>query len=206
MPFVKLDIHDSGLGYEGWKLDQILESDLFSLGNLSHLSLLSAYTIIKNHLGSLTLESIPGIGTRFSIYLPLSQSEKNSQIAKARKKGLVLIIDEDYVQSEILKLYLEAAGYEGILYQDHKAAIQWYQKNIRAVDLVVMESYFSDTKGSDLLLEIRKIAANARIAILTENTGKEVEDLMTRGAETIFHKPTSFPTLLSWISEALGRL
>lgn len=70
--YVKIAVHDQGIGIPEENLQKVFDPYFTTKDNGNGLGLASTYAIIKNHDGFITVESILGLGSRFTVYLPAS--------------------------------------------------------------------------------------------------------------------------------------
>jgi signal transduction histidine kinase len=73
--YVRLSIHDTGHGIERSKLDRIFEPfyTTRTVGKGTGLGLSVVHGIVMSHNGDITIESEPGKGTTFHVYLPMNE-------------------------------------------------------------------------------------------------------------------------------------
>ncbi len=76
--YVKLSIEDQGVGISPEHLPRIFDPYFTTKERGSGLGLATSYSIIKKHNGYITVESKPGEGARFFIYLPASRKETST--------------------------------------------------------------------------------------------------------------------------------
>jgi len=104
------------------------------------LGLSIAWAIVKNHQGTIRIESSPGQGTRVDMVLPIFQKEspkspggKSAVVDKPApsratvRKPLILFMDDDAMILEITKKILERLGYEPVLARTGEEAVKKYR-------------------------------------------------------------------------------
>jgi len=113
-PYIRITIRDNGTGIPDKYISRIFDPYFTTKNQGSGLGLASAYSIIKNHGGLLTVESDQG-GTSFFILLPASSKEP---IASSRNKesitsgkGKVLFMDDDEMIRSSMTMMIEYLGY-----------------------------------------------------------------------------------------------
>ena len=88
----------------------------------SGLGLASTYAIIKKHHGHIAVESKPGVGTTFHIYLPAVERQVTPQPEEDREllvgKGKILVMDDEEMVREVLGRMLARLGYEAEFARD----------------------------------------------------------------------------------------
>ncbi|UCB42114.1 MAG: hypothetical protein JSV77_06495 [Dehalococcoidales bacterium] len=97
--YVGVTIEDHGVGIPKGHLDRIFEPCFTTKHKGSGLGLATAYSIVKNHDGNITVESKLGAGTTFHIYLPASekpvpQEREESAEPSTPGGGRILVMDD----------------------------------------------------------------------------------------------------------------
>ncbi|MEJ2041629.1 MAG: ATP-binding protein, partial [Desulfosarcinaceae bacterium] len=101
--YVRIKIEDTGVGMEEDIVSRIFEPFFTTkeLGRGTGLGLASAYGIIKNHGGGIDVESTPGQGSRFFVYLPASEGslapEYQPLQGMVTGKGTILLVDDEKI-------------------------------------------------------------------------------------------------------------
>jgi len=149
--FVKITIRDTGSGIAPEIIDRIFDP-YFTTKELGNgLGLAICHSIVRKHHGYLTVQSKPGQGATFSIYLPASPvaaiatsatKQPPESPATPITSARVLVIDDEPILRELLKAQLAALGHETVLAADGAEGIRMYQE-LRAagtpVDLVITD-------------------------------------------------------------------
>ncbi|RKY87781.1 hypothetical protein DRQ09_03920, partial [candidate division KSB1 bacterium] len=129
--YIKISVEDNGIGIPEEHLQKIFDPYFTTKEKGSGLGLATCYSIIKRHGGLITVESKPGIGTIFYIYLPASQkevSEKKSVEKKPLKgNGRILIMDDDEIVRNVIGSMLKHIGYDIEFAKDGNEAIELYK-------------------------------------------------------------------------------
>ena len=129
-PYVKLSLKDHGEGIQPENLPRIFEPYFTTKKGGSGLGLATAYSVVRKHEGQIRVESTPGAGTTFLIYLPASV-QKPVQRADSDQRdffgqGRLLLMDDEpdilAVGSEMLRAY----GYDVETARDGADAIARY--------------------------------------------------------------------------------
>jgi PAS domain S-box-containing protein len=94
------------------------------------LGLTICHTIIQKHGGAIIVESEPGVGTTFRLYLPASrklvQKEMESVPAGTLRHGRILVMDDEEVVRKLIRRLLQQMGHEVELVEDGHRAVEAY--------------------------------------------------------------------------------
>jgi PAS domain S-box-containing protein len=126
--YIKISVQDKGIGIPAEHLPRIFDPYFTTKQRGSGLGLASAYAIIKKHHGLIAVESEPGVGTTFFIYLPAVEQQAPPQPAEDREplvgKGKILVMDDEEMVREVLGRILARLGYEAEFAGDGGEAIE----------------------------------------------------------------------------------
>jgi PAS domain S-box-containing protein len=133
--FVKLSILDSGIGIPKEILRQIFDP-FFTTKTKGHgLGLATCYSIVKKHGGCIDVESEPGKGSIFHIFLPAATSQAPAEIPTNFKHegiGTILIVDDEKVIQSALEKLLGMMGYKVECKDDGRAGVDFFANETRA--------------------------------------------------------------------------
>lgn len=128
--FVEISIRDEGYGIPPQNLEKIFDPYFTTKAEGSGLGLATAHSIIKKHKGWIKAESKVGVGTKFSIYLPVSVEKvygaSKVEEAPIRGQGRILVMDDDAAICKVLGTMLTQFGYEVEYARDGKEMIRLY--------------------------------------------------------------------------------
>ncbi|MFC1925061.1 chemotaxis protein CheB [Chloroflexota bacterium] len=164
--YVEIAVKDTGAGIRQDIIDKVFEPYFSTKQKGSGLGLAISYSIIKKHGGHITLDSKPGAGTTFRIYLPASSEKAPKKDKKESQpifigQGRILVMDDEEVIRLVLSRTLEKAGYEVEVTVDGAEAVERYIKARESgapFDAVIMDLTVPGGMGGkeaiDKLLEI----------------------------------------------------
>lgn len=119
----------------------------------------------------------------------------------------ILIIDDEKVVREKLKINLKEEGYEVFTAKDGVEGLEVIKKEI--IDLVIMDVIMPKKGGIETLMDIQSITKNMKIIIITGKVSKESDAFVTLvknfGASKILNKPFKREELLSSVKELLEK-
>ena len=130
--YVKTSIQDHGSGIPKKYLQRIFDPYFTTKQQGSGLGLATAYSIITNHHGQISVESRLGEGTTFHVYLPASDQKITQQPEETTElltgKGKILVMDDEAMVREVLGAMLPTLGYEAEVAKDGVEAIELFSQ------------------------------------------------------------------------------
>ncbi|MEN8201567.1 MAG: ATP-binding protein [Bacteroidota bacterium] len=171
--YVRLIIADTGHGMDKRTIERIFEPFFTKkeVGSGSGLGLSVVHGIVSNNNGAIEVESEPGKGSKFIIYLPQHSEHQDSEgdvSQKAKKgKGNILFVDDEKEITFMGKRMLESLGYNVDIKTDSQTALQDFKKNPEKYDLLVTDQAMPRMTGTELIGEIKQIRPDLKTIIIT---------------------------------------
>ncbi len=208
--YVRVDIEDNGEGIPENILGKIFEPFFTTKpkGKGTGLGLSMAYGIVRNHGGQIRVYSRVGIGSTFSVILPLSEKpvlsgerEKTIHVGE----GTILVVDdEDYIRDSLVD-FLTRIGYKVYSASNGKEAIKEFEKRKDEIDLVLIDLIMPELDGFKTLRILKKIKQSIKSIMMSGFIGDEREfDELKHEADAFIMKPVGLPELSEIISKILG--
>ncbi len=162
------------------------------------LGLAVVYGVVTNHQGLLDLETAPGRGTTFHIYLPLKTP--TAILPRARDDGrearippgqeCVLLVEDERPLSELLGNVLKSAGYTVLKAANGAEAVEQINANGYGLDAVVLDLNMPRLGGIDVLKIIRQHHPGLRVLVTSGHLTPLVKsELVALGQEHVLEKP-----------------
>jgi len=133
--YIKLIISDQGIGIKKEHLPRIFDPYFTTKAAGSGLGLATTYSIIRRHDGHIEVESEPGKGTRFIIYLPSSREVSREVGINERipfsGKGKILVMDDEASILKVTSAALRKLGFESDLAKDGQSAVEYYMRAMK---------------------------------------------------------------------------
>ena len=165
--FVRITIAATGIGIPHEILNKIFDPYFSTKSNGSGLGLAICHSIINKHDGYITVDSTPGKGTLFTLYLPAAPSahvrmeEQQEPELVAEIPARIMVMDDEEILRDVAGAQLQAMGHEALLVADGAEALETYQEQQAKgtpVDLVIMDltipGGMGGQKAAKKLLEI----------------------------------------------------
>ncbi len=177
--YVRLEVRDTGIGIPPEVLPRIFEPFYTTkeAGRGSGLGLATAYGVLRQHEGGITVESAPGAGAAFQVFLPRSLAGGPAPgptplLEPGTGNGSILLVDDDDAVRRPLRQALGLCGYTVVEARDGNEALRAVDAGLPAVDLVVLDVKMPGMSGWDVLTELRR-RAPALPVILTSGYTRE---------------------------------
>jgi len=213
--YAVLKVSDTGVGMSKRVRQQAFEPFFTTKekGKGTGLGLATVFHIVKNHGGKIHLASEVGVGTRFTIYLPLITKEAVDKVmapglqhhnTKKVATGLVLVVDDDPLTRRLATRLLEAMGYPVICAKDGIDAVQVFSEHRDLIKLVVLDLNMPQMGGADTFDALRMLEPEITVLLCSGSPDKtQVQQLMDAGVNGYLPKPFDMGSLSKAISEVL---
>jgi PAS domain S-box-containing protein len=180
-------VHDSGCGMDATTRERVFEPffSTKSVGEGTGLGLSTAHGIVTSHGGAIELESEPGLGTTFRVYLPCVPDAEQLQEAEAepipRGSGRVLLVDDDEAVAHATERMLLMLGYEVTTRTDSTSAIGLIESTPDAYDIVVTDLTMPRATGLEVASRTRRASPGTPV-LLVSGQGEALPPAVVRDA------------------------
>jgi CheY-like chemotaxis protein len=212
-PHVLLEVRDTGSGMPPEVVERIFDPFFTTkgVGKGTGLGLSTVHGIIQSHGGFIKVDTQPGQGTTFRVYLPaapqhgemLDSAEVREEIPDGHGQ-LILFVDDEAPVRNSARTALEAFGYEVLLAADGTEALAVFAKNSACVAAVFTDLMMPFMDGVTLIHALRSMAPSLPVVASTGLAEKiRISELRAMKVETILRKPYGAETLLRAVHRAL---
>jgi PAS domain S-box-containing protein len=208
--YVKIIVTDTGTG-----MDEATQHKIFDpffttkeMGRGTGLGLASAYGIVKNHNGIIDVYSVQGKGTTFNIYLPASDREAQDEVASIGDlmpgSETVLLIDDEKNIIDVGRAMLEKLGYTVMVAVSGRAAIDLFEQEKEAIDIVILDMIMSGISGAETFARLRKIDPAVKVLLSSGySINGQAKEILDEGCDGFIQKPFSLKELSHILREIL---
>ena len=204
---IVIKVKDTGVGITNDRKDRIFDPFFTTKGvKSSGLGLSVSYGIINRHRGTITVDSVEGKGTTFTIRLPISEEvikeeQVNLKPEKQRKAKILVIEDEENVR-DILSAILIEGGHEVETAIDGSHGIKMFEK--KEFDLVFTDLGMPGMSGWQVAEKVKKINKNVPVAFITGwNVELNESEMRKSGVDLIVYKPFELNKVLKLVLEGM---
>lgn len=208
--YLVLSVSDTGCGMTPDVKQKIFEPFFTTkpVGKGTGLGLAMVYSAVQHHAGAIKVDSELGVGTRFTIYLPMNPSgfgakESTALVETRRGSGTILVAEDEPLVLDLAKRMLEGAGYEVLTATDGREAIRVFNDHRDEIDLVIFDVVMPQLSGWDAIHQIRGLNPTVP-AIFATGYDREILPAFSNGAAPrVLRKPFGVDQLLELVQEVL---
>lgn len=208
--YVKLSIKDQGIGIPKEFLPRIFDPYYTTKTKGHGLGLATCYSIISQHDGWIDVESEPGRGTTFHLYLPASLEShlitEGESAVDHIGSGTFLIMDDEEVIGEVMKEVIESFGYTVMLTSRGEDAIDFCVAEAKA-NRTIAGMIFDLTipggmGGKEAIVEIRRTYPDTPAFV---SSGYSVDPIMANPQDYGFNASLPKPFTIEELSDMLEK-
>jgi CheY-like chemotaxis protein len=212
--YVLLTVQDSGCGMDDEILEHIFEPFFTTkeLGSGTGLGLATVYGIVKQHSGTIHVESEPGKGTTFSLYWPVSEQDAEiTEVDVADSRTIrgterILLVEDDEAVRELARTVLERAGFAITTAHNGAEAVATIQKNGDAFDLAILDVVMPRMGGREAYERMREMRPDLRVLFASGYSAGGVHtNFVLDSSLNLLQKPFSPRALLQAVRRTLDR-
>ena len=213
--FVELRVSDTGIGMDAATRERIFEPFFTTkgTGKGTGLGLATVYGIVKQHNGFVLVESEPGKGSTFRIFLPISEAPSKGELnppifddlqpVRGGTETILLADDHDGI-CEMANSVLTGKGYHVLIAHDGEEAVEAFMGNCDRISLVLLDVIMPRRSGPEVFSAIKAAKPGIPVIFATgySNEIAVLADLAARGV-AVMRKPYSPALLCRRVREVL---
>ncbi len=213
--YARLTVRDDGGGMTPEVRDQLFEPFFTtkSRGQGKGLGLFIVYGIVTQNGGFIRVESAPGQGAVFQIYLPHCAGEKTAPEPPAEvaapvpaAHGTILLVDDEETVLCTTRRILENIGCQVLAANSAKIALNIFKENSSRIDIVIADVVMPEMNGPELVRQLLKQRPDLKYLYISGHSASFLAEQGVDGSEQNFiQKPFSQRTLAEKVQKCLAR-
>ena len=212
-PFIVLSVSDTGCGMDQATKERIFDPYFTTkeTGKGTGLGLAVIHGIVESFSGFIKVESEPGCGTTFQVYIPARENKINLLLQKTDEDGSlpvgterIMVVDDEDSILDLHEMVLKRLGYKVTAITDSRVALEKIHAHPDQYDLLLSDQSMPNLSGAELSREVLKIRSTMPIILCTGYSSIVSEkDALAIGIKKYVKKPVGLKKLAVIIRQVL---
>jgi len=212
--FAQVVVSDTGQGMTEEVKEFIFEPFFTTkaAGEGTGMGLATVWGIVDNHGGWVDVDSAPGEGTTFTVWLPAAESitaevpaaEDTRTTNRLERTVHVLVVDDEPVVRDSVSTLLTSLGYEVRAEPGGATAVAWFAANAETTDVVLLDLMMPGMDGRETFEALKAIDPLVRVVLSTGfGLDDTVQAVLDSGMRGFVQKPFRIAQLVEVLEEAM---
>jgi two-component system cell cycle sensor histidine kinase/response regulator CckA len=211
--YAMLSIIDNGTGIPTELREKIFEPFFTTKSNHgTGLGLSTVVSVVQSLGGSIRVESEEGVGTRFDVFLPMSDEERVADEAPEEEGEIpfgtekILVVDDEESVRMVMQRCLEHLGYSVCVARDGIEALESYREKPDEYQLVILDMIMPQMAGDEVFRKLKELDASVGVLIASgySSDGK-TRAVLEQGGLGYIQKPFAVEDLARAVRKCLDR-
>ena len=194
--YARLAVADNGVGMDAETRKRIFEPFYTTkeLGKGTGLGLSTVYGILEQSGGHIRIDTAPGVGTSFEIYLPESDLAPTTETAPATAwpaggSETILLVEDEASVRELTRRMLETSGYRVLPAPDGSSALELFTTHGEQIALMITDVVMPHMRGGELARRVLQIRPGLPVLFMSGYTDNSID---STGTESVAFLPKPF--------------
>ncbi len=212
-----ISITDTGSGIEERDLPRIFDPFFTTkeVGKGTGLGLSIVYSVVKAHGGIVTVSSLKGQGTTFTIYLPFPGGEEKDDDSPFYEKlpsregsrisgeETILVAEDEEVLRTLLSSFMRSLGYTVITAPDGEEALALYEDEPDRYHLVISDMLMPNMDGIELFQKLKGVRQQVKFILVTGYSLTDVDENVIARMNAVLRKPYTPMQMINLVRDTL---
>lgn len=201
--WIRLSVSDTGVGMDETTARRVFEP-FFSTredGTGTGLGLAVVQSIVQGHDGTVLVESDPGKGTTFHVYLP----EVQEDLSRPGNGQHLMLVDDHPGMARVSARLLETLGYRTTVFDDPREALAAFRASPTGFDAVLTDLSMPQMSGEDFTRELRELRPELPVIVSSGMASELDEEARQRmRIDAVLVKPWRLEEAVAALQRVLG--
>jgi signal transduction histidine kinase/CheY-like chemotaxis protein len=210
--FVLLTASDTGHGMDPKTRARIFEPFFTTkdVGKGTGLGLSTVYGIVKQSGGFIWVDSTPGKGTCFEVYLPKVNEKTDLEVSKkpalpsVHGSPTILVVEDDAAVRDLAVNFLDSAGYRVLAAREGVEALQIARHSGDPISALLTDIVMPNMRGTELAASLRDLLPQVNVIFMSGYLEHNVESHELMASGHFLDKPFTRESLLAKVNESLA--
>ena len=207
--YAEISVSDTGVGMAQEVIEHIFEPFFTTkaIGKGTGLGLAAVYGTVQSHKGQLFVQSEPGVGSVFKIFLPVIEAEAGDSARSAETvvgSGGILLVDDEKILRDVGRELLEDLGYTVYLAENGEDAIAVFAAHRNEISVVILDIIMPKMGGKEAFQQLKERAPELKVLFCSGFSSADTNAELTQlGADGFIHKPYNRSGLSRAVAEVM---
>jgi signal transduction histidine kinase/CheY-like chemotaxis protein len=211
--YVYIRVIDTGVGISKQARSRIFEPfySTKERGKGTGLGLSVVYGVVKTHHGFIQVDSEPGAGATFTVYLPVAAvGESNGHRRSAVGGGqdfprTIMLVEDEELLRNLGVMMMESDGYRVLCAKDGLEALEMFESHADEIGLVVCDLGLPRLSGQEVILRMKEIKPDLRAIVASGYLEPRIRtEILRAGVLDTVQKPYDFREMMNKIRSIIG--
>jgi len=203
--YVYVEVTDSGCGMDEETQARIFDPFFTTKASGTGLGLAALLGIVHSHHGTLSLESMPGRGSCFTVYFPVSSSTRAPRMighngrfeAAELTQATILVVDDEATVRHVVASFLEHEGLQVLTANDGEEGVEVFRRHAHKIALVILDLTMPKMDGEQAFHAMHAISSDIPVILTSGHSETEVVSRLSLcGLAGFIRKPYTRDTFI----------